>query len=167
LKFVLAKQELKTKCIQWILAFHTSVFARITEGEREKMKNILTILVLVLLATTLTSCLAVKRVQEAINMPSTGGFVPNLPDVPLPRNFIVDAGTSTFFDSPEGRIAEINAQGFDEKEDIEEFYTDNMKQFGWSKINNSLYKKEGEMLIISIEVTKSITNIKYQLRPAV
>ena len=131
------------------------------------MKKILTILVLVLFSASLTSCLAVKRVGEAINEPSTGGFVPNLPDVPLPRNFVVDANTSTFFDSPEGRIAEINAQGFDEKEHIEDFYTENMKQFGWQKINNSSYRKEGELLMINIEIDKTITNIKYQLRPAV
>jgi len=130
------------------------------------IKKISTILVCLFVTFSLTSCLAVKRVQEAINTPSTGGFVPNLPDVPLPRNFVVDADTATFFDSPEGRIAEINAQGFDKETDIEDFYSENMKQFGWQKVNNTLYKKEGELLIINISKDKTITNIKYQLRPS-
>jgi hypothetical protein len=129
-------------------------------------KKILTIIVCLFAALSLTSCLAIKRVQEAITAPSTGGFVPNLPDVPLPRNFVVDADTSTFFDSPEGRIAEINAQGFAKEEDIEDFYVENMKEFGWQKVNNTLYKKEGELLIIVITKTGTITNIKYQLRPS-
>jgi hypothetical protein len=130
------------------------------------MKKILTILIAVLFITSLNSCLAVKRIKEAVTTPSTGGFVPNLPDVPLPRNFIVDGETSTFFDSPEGRIAEINAQGFATQSEVEDFYTDNMKQFGWQKINNAAYRKENELLLINIEKTKSLTNIKYQLRPA-
>jgi hypothetical protein len=131
------------------------------------MKKLTTILLAALLVTSLNSCLAVKRVKEAINEPSTGGFVPNMPDVPLPKHFIVDADTSTFFDSAEGRIAEINAEGFGEKDDIVSFYDDNMKQFGWKKINDNTYRKEGEMLIFTIEKGKSLTNIKYQLRPAI
>ncbi len=129
-------------------------------------KKLLTVLVSLLIISNLTACMAVKRVGEAINAPSTGGFVPNLPDVPLPRNFVVDADTSTFFDSPEGRIAEINAQGFSEADDIEDFYTDNMDEFGWQKISSTAYRKEGELLMINIEKSKTLTNIKYQLRPS-
>ncbi len=130
------------------------------------MKKISLILIALLLVTSLNGCLVVKRVKESIAEPSTGGFVPNLPDVPLPKHFVVDADTSTFFDSAEGRIAEINAQGFGEVEDVEAFYGDTMAQFGWQKITNNAYKKEGELLMIGVEKGKTLTSIKFQLRPS-
>jgi hypothetical protein len=131
------------------------------------MKNILNIILCLTLVTSLTSCLAFKRAVEAINEPSNAGFVPNLPDVPMPQNFVADSDTSSFFDSAEGRIAEINASGFQEVAEVYEFYEDIMPQFGWQKMDRGVYKKNGEMLVITAEKGRKLTNLKFQLRPTV
>lgn len=128
--------------------------------------NMRKILIILFSLCLLTSCMAVQRVREAINEPSNGGFVPNLPDVPMPKNFVADANTSSFFDSAEGRIAEINAEGFAELDDVEDFYNKTLPQFGWKQVDRLMYKKEGELLVISAEKTKTLTSIKYQLRPS-
>jgi len=130
---------------------------------RNTFKNIVAI---TLCLTVVTSCLAVKRVGESISEPSTGGFVPNLPDVALPKHFVVDNDTSTFFDSAEGRIAEVNAQGFGEVDDVEDFYDDTMPQFGWKKLGKNVYRKEGELLTITATKGPSLTSIKYMLKPS-
>lgn len=130
------------------------------------MKNILTILFSLVLISSLTSCLALKRVVESVNEPSNAGFVPNLPDVPMPQNFVSDADTSSFFDSAEGRIAEINASGFQEIAEVYAFYEDIMPQFGWKQLDRGIYKKDGEMLVITAEKGKQLTNLKFQLRPS-
>lgn len=130
------------------------------------MKNLLTITLSIILITSLTSCLALKRVVEAVGQPSNAGFVPNLPDVPMPQNFVADSDTSSFFDSAEGRIAEINASGFQEIADVYSFYEDIMPQFGWQQLDRGIYKKEGEMLVITAEKGKTLTNLKFQLRPS-
>lgn len=128
------------------------------------IKNLVLILTISLM---LTSCLAAKRIGEAVTEPSTSGFVPNLPDVPMPKHFVANANTSSFFDSAEGRIAEINAEGFAEVSDVKDFYDDTLPEFGWTKVSNLVYKKEGELLIITAEKGATLTNIKYQLRPAI
>ena len=130
------------------------------------MKNILSVTLSIILVTSLTSCLAFKRAVEAINEPSNAGFVPNLPDVPMPQNFVADSDTSSFFDSAEGRIAEINASGFQEVADVYEFYEDIMPQFGWQQLDRGLYKKDGEMLVITADKGRNLTNLKFQLRPS-
>lgn len=118
--------------------------------------------------SALTSCMAVQRVEESLTEKRDAGFVPNLQDVPMPAHFVADAGTSSFFDSAEGRIAEVNAEGFGDEEEVADFYSDTMPQFGWTKVDRLAYKKEGELLVITVSKGKSdtLTNIKYQLRPS-
>ncbi len=127
------------------------------------IKNLVIILSSVML---LTSCLAVKRVEESLTERADAGFVPNLPDVPMPAHFIADANTSSFFDSAEGRIAEVNAEGFGDEDEIADFYKGTLPQFGWVQADKLAYKKQGELLVITVEKGKALTNIKYQLRPS-
>jgi len=39
-------------------------------------------------------------------------------------------------------------------------------QFGWTRMDKLAYKKEGELLVMSVTKGASLTTIKYQLRPA-
>ncbi len=131
------------------------------------LKMIRSLIAAIFSTLILTSCLAAQRIQETVTEPSNAGFVPNLPDVPMPQHFIADASTSSFFDSAEGRIAEINAEGFVEDEEyISEFFDETLPQFGWIKIDRLVYKKEGEILLITEARGKTITSLKFQLRPS-
>lgn len=130
-------------------------------------RNLITLLVSVALVTGLTSCLAVKRVEEALTERKDAGFVPNLPDVPMPAHFVADAETSSFFDSAEGRIAEVNAEGFGSEEEIVNFYKDTLPQFGWVRVDRLAYKKQGELLVMTVEKGRTLNAIKYQLRPSI
>lgn len=125
-------------------------------------------LVIALIGLSLvTACQPVKRVAEAVGGPEVkSGFVPNLPDVPLPENFVIDESTSTFFDSAEGRIAEVNAQGISSVSEVNGFYDSSMPALGWTRIGNLAYKKEGELLVITPEQGNNLTNLKFSLRPS-
>ena len=92
-------------------------------------------------------------------------FVPSLPDVPLPKGFEVDPNTGTFFDSAEGRIVEMYAAGYENADFVEGFYLSVMKNFGWQKLQDLTFAKEGEILAISFEKGDYINFIKYQLKP--
>jgi hypothetical protein len=92
-------------------------------------------------------------------------FVPNMPDVPLPKFFLPDSTTSSFFDSAEGRIAEVNAEGFLEPSVVDNFYSSNMGKYGWTKIDNRAYKKGNNLLLITITKGINLTYVNYQLRP--
>lgn len=96
---------------------------------------------------------------------NASGFVPSIPDVPLPEAFEVDPTTGSFFDSAEGRISEMYAAGFKSPEEVKDFYEEVMPQFGWKKIDQLTYQKEGEILTIEPEKGKYLTTIKYNLRP--
>ncbi len=116
-------------------------------------------------ALLLVSCAATQTVKNRV-LGSNSGFVPNLPDVPMPKNFVIDANTSTFFDSAEGRIAEINAEGFGEVSEIQSFYAGTMPQFGWTQLSPTTFKKQGELLVVDVSKAKTVTSVKYQLRPS-
>lgn len=92
-------------------------------------------------------------------------FVPSMPDVPLPEGFEVDTTTGSFFDSPEGRIAEIYAAGLDSPKKIGTFYEKIMPQFGWKKTAELTYRKEGETIKIEPEKGQFLTIVKYELGP--
>jgi len=75
-------------------------------------------------------------------------FVPSLPDVPLPKDFEVDPTTGSFFDSAEGRIAEMYAAGFKKPEEVTSYYNKTLPQFGWKSEGKSTFSKDGEVLTI-------------------
>ena len=130
------------------------------------MNKILTLVVAIIVSSAaLTACETVEKFRPGFAK-SSGDFVPGLPDVPLPKNFIVDTEKSSFFDSPEGRIAEVKAEGFLTPDEVTEFYAESMPQFGWTKIGTTAFKKEGELILITPTKTGTITDLKYQLRPS-
>lgn len=130
-------------------------------------RSLVSVITSAALVFSLTSCLAVKRVEESLTEREDAGFVPNLPDVPMPAHFVADADTSSFFDSAEGRIAEVSAEGFGTESEISDFYRDTMPQFGWMRVDKLAYKKQGELLVIAVEKGKTLSTIKYQLRPSI
>ena len=98
---------------------------------------------------------------------SNKSFVPSLPDVPLPKDFEVDPTTGSFFDSAEGRIAEMYAAGFKKPDEVVSYYNKTLPQFGWENIDNSSFSKDGEVLTITPEKGQYLTTVKYQLRPSI
>jgi len=107
--------------------------------------------------------------QSDLNNLTTGelSFVPSLPDVPLPPGFEVDPTTGSFFDSAEGRIAEIYAAGVDKPKDVLDYYDKTLTKFGWVKESEMVFAKEGETLIITPEEGQYVNTIKYQLKPII
>ncbi len=91
--------------------------------------------------------------------------MPSLPDVPLPEGFQADPGTGSFFDSAEGRIVEMYATGFEEPEELDDFYSSVMPSLGWKEIGETTFVKDNEVLIVTPEKKGYTTSVKYQLRP--
>ena len=103
--------------------------------------------------------------NRGIDTSNVSSFIPSIPDVPLPEDFEVDPTTGSFFDSADGRIAEMYAAGFKKPEEINEFYKDVLPQFGWKQVSALTFEKDGERLMIEPEKGQYLTTVKYQLRP--
>ncbi len=123
-------------------------------------------LIAIVIATSLlTSCMLAHRITETVKEPFYAGHLPNIPEVPIPRHFVVDNTTLSSFDSQEGRIAEARAQGFASVDDVKDFYDDVLSSKGWSKIGEGTYAKNGELLTITVAHGNTLTEIRYKLRP--
>jgi len=119
-----------------------------------------------LIFSSLLSCNLANKVKNSISPEIQADFVPNLPDVPLMKGFTVDETSSSFFDSAEGRIVEVSANGTAKGNEISSFYDRTMPQFGWVKTGKLAYKKEGESLLITPIASGQSTTLKFQLKPA-
>ena len=135
---------------------------------REKrIKSLFAAAFVMLFAPVVASCDPMGMIyaqQYKLNQRGTA-FIPSLPDVPLPEHFEIDTTTSTFFDSVDGRIVEINAMGFENVEYIAGFYRTLMPQFGWQEVDPLVFAKEGEVLIITPQEGNYMNTIKFRLRP--
>ena len=109
----------------------------------------------------ISSCTSLGTSEKDVKL------IPTLPDVPLPDGYAVDPNTMSFFDSAEGRIVEMYAAGFADREEIDFFYKEVMPRFGWRELEHLVYYKDGEILVITPEKGEYVNNtIKYQLKPS-
>jgi len=110
----------------------------------------------------LASCGMGTSSQNPLNEVS---FVPSLPEVPLPKGYEVDPTASTFYDTAEGRIAETYAAGFEDLDKVVLFYKTVMPQLGWQEIDELVFLKEGELLVLTPEEGDYLNIVEFQLKP--
>jgi hypothetical protein len=130
-----------------------------------KKLNFISLLNLVLLSAILIILVACNQQQANYDL-KTVKFVPALPEVPLPETYEVDPTAGSFFDTAEGRIAETYAAGIEDLNEVVRFYKTVMPQLGWQEIEELVFYKEGEILILTPEEEEYINTIRYQLKPA-
>ena len=98
---------------------------------------------------------------------SAAAFLSVIEEVPLMDGFAEVPGSQVEFDSPQGRIAEVTAEGAVTQAETEAFYNDTLPQLGWEKVAVSRFKREAETLDLTLErMGLYEVRIHFALKPA-
>ena len=92
-------------------------------------------------------------------------FLSAIEDVPLMAGLTEDSAATLEFDKPDGRLIETYAYGEARQEDAIAFYTTVMPEFGWRKINDLIYSREGEILRIYLTSEERSLLVRFVLSP--
>jgi len=92
-------------------------------------------------------------------------YIPELGDLPMPGGFKSRDDLSTSFNTPDGSITDSYIEGQGSKDEVADFYETILPEFGWKKIDLSLYEREGERLHLDISPRHKNLMIKFTLRP--
>lgn len=97
------------------------------------------------IAAALMIALSPARAEE--------GFVPGVPDLPLPPDLVAAADKVVVFDKPDGRIVEAEASGEMERLALFGWYRDVLPELGWRELPvaspiAALWEREGERLLL-------------------
>ena len=112
-----------------------------------------------LLLTLILLCPALAGAGEA--------FLTAIEDVPLAPGLAEQAAGGMVFDSPTGRIVEAVANGPVPAEQIKAFYTQTLPQLGWSDSGQMTFKRDNEILRITIDSApqKGAALVRFNLAP--
>lgn len=96
-------------------------------------------------------------------------FVSGIEDLPLMPGLTETQEGSLVFESATGRFVEVYAVGDMASEMVTAFYSDSLPQLGWSATGATMYRREGEILVIeylpSGEASGPLT-VRFALSPA-
>ena len=85
-------------------------------------------------------------------------------DLPL-MSAIHEVGEGVDFSTPDGRIAEVNAEGKVAQADVLAFYDDTLPQLGWTRKGPGVYVREDETLSVTFERSGAVLHVRFQLAP--
>ncbi len=98
----------------------------------------------------LFAALAAVIVAFAPALAVAEGFLRVPEDVPLAPGLVESPDAGFFFDSPNGRIIKTHAMGPVDAASVYAFYGSTLRQLGWIRVNESLYRRESEKLGLSV-----------------
>src|ERR1700722_7155930 len=106
---------------------------------------------------------------QSIPAPSTPPatkFVPAIDDLPLMPGLEPVADEDTLFVVPRaGRIAEGNAVGAVDIDDVYKFYRKSLPHLGWKIIDARTYMRDNEQLRIDAHANGKITTVRFSVKP--
>ena len=79
---------------------------------------------------------------------SAQGFVSGIEDLPLMPGLTETDEGSLVFESATGRFVEVYAIGNVEPVNVTAFYGESLPQLGWSPAGPTIYRRDGEVLMI-------------------
>lgn len=97
--------------------------------------------------------------------PQAPAFLTAIADMPLMPGLkeVTSAGVS--FDKPQGRIIEASARGRISPAKLRAFYGATLPELGWRIQEDGRYRREGEVLRISIQRTGATLLVRFSLTP--
>ena len=111
------------------------------------------------LALALAVCAAVLSAG-----PARAGFVEGYEDLPLPPGFTEQPGASLTFDSPDGRIVEVQASGPAGADPLA-FYAATLPHLGWVRESAGQYRRESERLRLTVVPGPRGTSLRLAVTP--
>lgn len=92
-------------------------------------------------------------------------FLEGTEDVPLMTGLVPVGGSGLSFDSPQGRIVIIYAEGTPSADAVLSFYAATLKQLGWAALDRGSWQREGERLKIETGRRADRTTVRFTLSP--
>jgi len=94
------------------------------------------------------------------------GFLSVYEDLPLQPGLIEVPGSALSFDTPVGRIVEVEAKGSSDKQSVLRFYAAALPQLGWVQDAPSQFHREQEILKIeTTESNKGLVVVRFKVSP--
>ena len=82
--------------------------------------------------------------------PSAAQFVPGIAELPVLAGLTPEPEGPMVFDTPEGRIVTTSLTGAVAEKAVRDFYGATLVQLGWRKLATGQFRREGEILRLSI-----------------
>lgn len=92
-------------------------------------------------------------------------FVEGFDDLPLMPALAQEADGVTVFESPYGRIVESWASGRTTRRDVLGFYAATLPQLGWTRTGETVFRREGEILMLDITEDADAVTVRFQISP--
>ncbi|MAQ71627.1 MAG: hypothetical protein CL565_05490 [Alphaproteobacteria bacterium] len=97
-------------------------------------------------------------------------YISALPTVPLMPGLEEVGNSEVLFDKAEGRIAAIDAYGFDLKEqNVKNYYREVLPELGWVETDNMVFSRQNEVLAIRLNTKtldrRSGVTVTFDLQP--
>lgn len=92
-------------------------------------------------------------------------FLEGTEDVPLMAGLVPVGGSAVSFDSPQGRIVIVYAEGSQGADAVLSFYTATLAQLGWAPVGRGHWQREGEHLTVEFGRRAARTTVRFKLSP--
>jgi len=92
-------------------------------------------------------------------------FVANLGELPLMPGLVEQTEKRLIYEKPEGRIVSAVAVGTPVAAAIMEFYAETLPELGWRKLSETVYRREKEILRLTITTFASQREVQYKIAP--
>jgi hypothetical protein len=141
---------------------------------KKAVRNLSTIMVLALpllaaapLQATVLNQTAADQVSPTAMPPAEPPhFTKVIDDLPLMPGLQLVEDEDVLFAAPgAGRIAETNAIGPVDIDDVYKFYRKSLPHLGWRAVDAHTYKRESEQLRIDARANHKITVVKFTVKP--
>ncbi len=93
------------------------------------------------------------------------GFLSVYEDLPLAPGLAEAAGSGLSFDSASGRIVEAFASGPVKPAEILKFYAATLPQLGWTRVTDTQYRREAEVLRLDPVTQGKGVTIRFAISP--
>jgi hypothetical protein len=117
------------------------------------------------------SVLAALVAALLILPPATGrgeplAFLQRIDDIPLAPGLTEQPGAGLVFATGEGRIVEAVARGTVSADQVAGFYKATLPQLGWEEKGQLLFRRDAEVLTISLSPGAGGVTVAFSLQPA-
>ena len=120
-----------------------------------------------LYAAQLNTSSTLKDIQPppTVPVPETQ-FAPAIDDLPLMPGLEPVPNEAMLFVAPGGgRLAESDAEGSIDVDDVYRFYRRALPQLGWKMVDNRHYIRSGEHLRIDAHADGKLTSVRFSVKP--
>ncbi len=96
---------------------------------------------------------------------ATDRFVAGLGELPLMPGLVEQTDQRLIYEKPDGRIITAIARGGLSVKDISAFYAETLPELGWRRTAVWEYRREKEILRLTITTFASYTEVQYKIAP--